>query len=131
MKKMSFTNSMWSSLLQRATVLALVVFCFTGLQTTASAQIVADEDRTAQLSSCSGEVTTASTLFTDDGANDGNYADPLGAPRTVTVEILPADAWSRVQVVFNKFDLAPGDELAVFQGNALLVAGLMQTVTLL
>ena len=130
MKKMSFTNSMWSSLLQRATVLALVVFCFTGLQTTASAQIVADEDRTAQLSSCSGEVTSASTLFTDDGANDGNYADPLGAPRTVTVEILPADAWSRVQVVFNKFDLAPGDELAVFQGNAAAVtAGLLPAAT--
>ena len=129
MKKMSFTNSMWTSLLGRATVLALFVFCFAGLQT-ANAQVKAAFDSSKntctveKLAACNGAVTDSkSTQFTDDGSNDGNYADPTGGARIDTVTFAPADAWHRVQVVFNKFDVAALDMLEVYQGDKAAVRG--------
>ena len=140
---MSFTNLRWSSLLGRSACLVLFALCFAGLQN-ATAQIVmkytaGDSTCTTHtLASCSGAVTDASTQFTDDGTNDGNYAD-LHA-RADTTEFCPTDKWHFVKVVFTKFDLedstafipdATGDTLWVYQGNKVAVrAGLAPTAAL-
>lgn len=77
------------------------------------------------LTSCTGDVTTNSPVqFTDDGLNDGNYADSYA--RVDTATFCPTNQWSRVKVVFTDFDLADGDTLFGFQGDlaALNAAGL-------
>jgi len=68
------------------------------------------------LTSCTGEVTSDSPVqFTDDGLNDGNYADSYA--RVDTATFCPTDQWSRVKVVFTDFDVAEGDTLFAFQGD--------------
>jgi len=122
MKKMSFTNSKWSSLLGRSAFLALFALCFAGLQS-AQAQAVVAAFATADttctvkvLTACNGEPTASSQRFTDDGTNDGNYADTH--ERRDTVEFCPTDKWHRVKVVFTEFDLEDGkDSLVVFNGQ--------------
>jgi len=79
-----------------------------------------------KLTTCNTDVTSdKSTRFTDDGSNDGNYADPTGARggraanggRMDTIVICAANAWQTVKVVFNDFDLEEGDTLFAFDGN--------------
>jgi len=123
---------MWSSLFGRSALLVMFAFCLAGLQN-ANAQIVAayaaaDTTCTVNtLAKCNGSVTDKSTQFTDDGTNDGNYADLH--MRRDTVTFMPEDKWSRVQVVFTKFDLedtttaGTGDTLLVYQGDKAAVRG--------
>jgi len=121
MKKMGFNKSGWLSLLARSLSLALF-FCFAGLQS-GHAQVAvkfeAGKNTSVEktLDTCNGDVTATSTRFTDDGSNDGNYADPVGQARLDTVEICPKDKWHRVKVVFTDFDLEAGDVLYVFEGD--------------
>ncbi|MEM6318918.1 MAG: T9SS type A sorting domain-containing protein [Bacteroidota bacterium] len=122
MKRMSFTNSRWSSLFGRSAFLVLFALCLAGLQN-ASAQVVMKYTKndttctTFKLATCNGEPTSTSTRFTDDGTNDGNYADPTGHLRRDTTEFCPTDAWHRVKVVFTDFDLEGNDSLVAFQGK--------------
>ena len=82
-----------------------------------------------KLTSCNGDVTADGTQFTDDGFNDGNYADIRA--RLDTVEFCPTDKWHYVKVVFTQFDLedsstGTGDTLIAYQGNKAAVRnGLM------
>jgi len=121
MKKMGFNKSGWLSFLRQSLSLALF-FCFAGLQS-GQAQVAVKftaSDTTSiahKLDACNGDVTSSSTRFTDDGTNDGNYADPVGHERRDTVEFCPKDQWHRVKVVFTDFDLEKEDTLLVFDGN--------------
>ena len=100
MKKMSFTNIKWWSLLGRSAALVLFAVCFAGLQS-ADAQVAVQytaNDTTCvvhKLAACNGTPTSSSTEFTDDGQNDGNYNDDHA--RRDTVEICPTDAWHFVK----------------------------------
>ena len=146
MKKMSFTNSMQFFKYGKPVLALLFVWCCFGLQLT-EAQVVklvrggdpavmpfdatAPHDTLANcyiLPDCnedgpSNAAAVKSLLFTDDGNNDGNYADPIGHQRRDTVEICPQDKWHYVKVVFTKFDLedttgmGTGDTLIVYQGD--------------
>jgi len=58
---------------------------------------------------------TGTRLFTDDGGEDGNYAD--ATPRMDTVQICPKDAKHRIKVTFTDFDIAELDTLYAFDGN--------------
>ena len=129
MKRMSFTNSRWYSLIGKSSLLVAFLLCFAG-QPTATAQVKAGFGSsntcvTDKLSSCSGDVTDQSTQFLDDGTNDGNYADTRA--RQDTVEFCPQDAWHFVKVVFTKFDLEDstggGDTLFVYDGDKVAVRG--------
>lgn len=108
--------------------MVLFVWCCFGVQN-ANAQIVTKftaKDTTctvSKLATCNGEPTTTSTRWTDDGTNDGNYADPMGQERRDTTEICPTDAWHRVKVVFTDFDLEANDSLVAFQGKKSLLRG--------
>ena len=126
MKKLSFTLSQprnWMLL-----TLTLVFVCFSSLTIHAQGLVKMPKDSKAtstKLTSCNNEVTKDSPVqFTDDGSNDGNYADD--AARIDTTTFCPTDQWSRVKVVFTDFDLAKGDTLFAFQGNnaAFAAAGL-------
>ena len=121
MKKMSFTKSKWLMSFGQSLGLVLFFCCFTALQSINAQAIVMPNAKAlskVKLDECGGDVTSDDRRFTDDGANDGNYADPAGKPRTDTVEICPKDKWHTVKVVFTAFDLAKGDTLFAFQGNA-------------
>jgi len=80
-----------------------------------------DTCETVKLETCGGAITEDDLRWTDDGSNDGNYADPTGDPRTDTIEFCPKDQWHRVKVIFTDFDLDRGDTLKVYQGNKLAV----------
>ena len=121
MKKMSFTKSKWLMSFGQSLGLILFFCCFTALQSINAQAIVMPGNSSllkVKLDECGGDVTSDDRRFTDDGGNDGNYADPAGKPRADTVEICPKDQWHRVKVVFTAFDLAKGDTLFAFQGNA-------------
>lgn len=70
---------------------------------------------TEQLMTCNGAPDSNSTVFTDDGTNDGNYADDR--MRRDTVEICPTDQHHYVRLVVSEFDLAEGDTLFAYDGN--------------
>ena len=119
MKKMSFTKSKWLMYFGQSLGLVLLFCCFTALQSIQAQAIVMPGDSSllqVKLDECGGTVTADDRRFTDDGANDGNYADSYA--RADTVEICPKDQWHRVKVVFTAFDLAEGDTLFGFQGNS-------------
>lgn len=67
------------------------------------------------LSTCLGDPSSASTLFTDDNTNDGNYAD--NQMRKDTIEICPSSAHYHTKVVITEFDLEQGDTLFAYDGN--------------
>jgi hypothetical protein len=104
--------------------LVLFALCFAGLQN-ANAQVQmkytkGDTTRVNhKLEKCNGDVTSKSVRFTDDGTNDGNYADLH--ERRDTVEFCPTDKWHYVKVVFTQFDLEDNDSLVAFDGNAAAV----------
>jgi len=77
----------------------------------------ANTSKAYKLNNCNGTVSSDDTRFTDDGSNDGLYADPMGGSRSDTIEICPKGSDYGVKVVFTDFDLEDGDELHVFQGN--------------
>jgi len=125
MNKMSLTHLKGCPYLRHSFLLALFLLCFIGVQSV-NAQVTikyTENDTTCtalQLSSCNGDVTADGIQFTDDGSNDGNYADLH--QRRDTVEFCPTDKWHFVKVVFNEFDLedtptATGDTLIAYQGN--------------
>ena len=135
MKRMSLTLSNGLTLLGKSTFLLIFALCIGGLQNLA-AQVTISYDSKGKntctvetLASCNGEVTDKGTQFTDDGTNDGNYADIRS--RLDTVEFCPTDRWHYVKVIFNKFDLenpatGTGDTLLAYQGNKAAVRnGLM------
>lgn len=148
MKRANFTlfqPQTWMSKLGQSALAVLFVWCCMGIQT-ADAQTMLARGAVAKITSTStcskyavetcndagpsDDAAVNSPQFVDDGANDGNYADILGMPRTDTIEICGSDAWHRVKVTFTMFDLedtlAPGtgDTLLAFQGNkAELIAG--------
>jgi len=79
-----------------------------------------------QLTTCndngpSDEAGIDSPRWTDDGTNDGNYAD--GHERRDTIEFCPEDKWHRVKIVFTAFDLERNDTLFAYQGTKILVEG--------
>lgn len=139
MKRASFTlfqPQSWMSKLGQSALMVLFVWCCLGLaNVNAQTDVVRITDdgkatntvNTKKLTTCNGTVTKDSgTQFTDDGNNDGNYNDPntvgpIG--RIDTAEFCPKDQWSRVKVVFTKFDLAPGDTLFVYDGDRKAVRG--------
>ena len=67
------------------------------------------------LTTCSGDPSITSTLFTDDNTNDGNYAD--SRMRKDTIEICPEVAHHYTRMVITEFDLDVGDTLFAFDGN--------------
>jgi uncharacterized Zn-binding protein involved in type VI secretion len=129
MKRANFTlfqSQRWMSLLGKSTLMVLFLWCCVGLQS-AEAQIITKHKlkdttvTTAKITACTGTVDTSGTIFTDDGSNDGNYAD--GHARRDTIEICPKDDWHRVKVVFTEFDLDEGDTLFAFNGNKAALHG--------
>ena len=63
--------------------------------------------------------TDQSARWTDDGTNDGNYAD--GHERRDSIEFCPEDKWHRVKIVFTAFDLEDGkDSLVAYNGTKAL-----------
>ena len=131
-------NRMSLTLLKRLTPLGNIAFLlfftlFFGSLHNLTAQITIAYDSEGgntctveKLTACNGTVTDGnSTQFTDDGANDGNYAD--SRVRLDTVEFCPTDKWHFVKVVFTQFDLenpltGTGDTLLAFQGNKAAVS---------
>ncbi len=125
MKRASFTlfqPQRWTSLGQSA-LMVLFVWCCLGINT-ASAQIkmpnsaakVVHTFTAAQCGDADHQI-----QFTDDGADDGNYADTKA--RVDTTVICPSDGWSRVTVKFvNTFDLEVNDSLVALQGNNVTAA---------
>ncbi len=97
-----------------------------------------DTCQTVKLETCDGTVTEDDLRWTDDGFNDGNYADPMGDARMDSIEFCPKDKWHRVRVVFTDFDLydADGDGevdpeddfLNVYQGSKAEVRTMTQTI---
>ncbi len=123
MNRMSLTKLRWFARKGKPILFICFAMFLSGLQsvhaqiTMELSQSGIDTCSTLQLDDCSGSVTESSTLFTDDGSNDGNYADP-GRMRNDTVEICPTDKWHHVKVVFTKFDTETGDDLLyVYQGT--------------
>ena len=121
MKKMGFTKSKWTLLKSKLALLTLVLFGLVGQQNLAAqvqATFDSDGDNTCnveRLEECGGTVDSGDLRFTDDGTNDGNYAD--SRIRRDTVELCPKDKWHRVKVVFTDFDLEAGDTLYAFEGD--------------
>ncbi len=135
MKKMSFTKQRYSSFLGRFTLMFLLAWSFAGVQN-ASAQAVnlargavvkmphvAKDSVSAcyALTTCndagpSDAAAVNSPRWTDDGTNDGNYADDH--ERRDSIEFCPEDKWHRVKVVFTAFDLEDGkDSLVAYNGT--------------
>ena len=73
-----------------------------------------------QMDVCNGASSSSSILFTDDGANDGNYSDAHA--RIDTIEICPTDQNHYVQVGFTTFDIEDQDQLEVYQGDLAAVS---------
>ena len=124
MNRRSLTHLKWNRIFRYS--LFFILF-WGGFHSISAQTIVIPSDSSLlriELDECGGTVTADDRRFTDDGANDGNYADDKA--RTDTVEICPKDQWHRIKVVFTDFDLAIGDTLFAFQGNvaALGTAGL-------
>ncbi len=84
-------------------------------QITTNYSINGDTTTLHSLTTCSGDPSTTSTLFTDDNTNDGNYAD--NRMRKDTIEICPELAHHHTRVVITEFDLDEGDTLFAFDGN--------------
>ena len=140
MKRMSLTHLQGCLFLRRSLFLALFALFYGGLQNV-NAQVlnlarggVAVMPYTAadSLGNCyvltecndngpSDAAAVNSPRFTDDGTNDGNYAD--GHARRDTVEICPNDKWHRVNVTFTHFDLEENDTLFAYQGTKADVVG--------
>ena len=121
MKRKSLTHLTRSHFFRRSLFFTLFALLSGGFQSMNAQAIVTPANSSLlkiKFDECAGDVTSDDRRFTDDGSNDGNYADPAGKPRTDTVEICPKDQWHRVKVVFTAFDLAKGDTLFAFQGNA-------------
>ena len=122
MKKANYT------LFQSRSWIFLLCMCFGSFTINAQKVVPIPSDSSSvveTLTSCTGDVTNNSPVqFTDDGLNDGNYADDFA--RVDTATFCPTNQWSRVKVVFTDFDLADGDTLFGFQGDvaALNAAGL-------
>jgi len=122
MKRATFTlfqPQRWMSKLGQSTLAVLFMLCL-GIQTTSAQKAIpmpSDSASVAEtLSECNGTVTSSSPVqFTDDGSNDGNYADSYARADTAT--FCPSDQWHRVKIVFTEFDLADGDTLFGFQGD--------------
>ena len=113
MKKASFTlfqPQRWMSK-GRSALAVLFVMCIglTTVNAQTPVQMPADSSSTTStLDACNDAVTSSSpVVFTDDGNNDGNYADDF--MRADTTTFCPTDQWHRVKVVFTDFDVAPGD----------------------
>lgn len=68
-----------------------------------------------KLTTCNGDPSNKSVLFTDDNTNDGNYADDR--MRRDTVEICPTTTHDYVKVVITDFDLEDGDTLFAYDGT--------------
>lgn len=116
----------WMPTIGRPFLITLLAYFFIGtFSTPLNAQVVlpkaqgmgVDTCKSVKLETCGGSVSTDDLRWTDDGLNDGNYADPVGFPRTDTIEFCPKDQWHRVKVVFTDFDIAAGDTLNYYQGN--------------
>ena len=127
MKRKSLTHLKWNRISRYSLFFTFLVLFLGGFQSLNAQGIIMSGDSSllkVKLEECSKTVTVDDRRFTDDGANDGNYADSYA--RTDTVEICPKDQWHTVKVVFTDFDLAKGDTLFAFQGNtaALGAAGL-------
>jgi hypothetical protein len=63
--------------------------------------------------SCNGNVSNKTVRFLDDGLHNGNYHDEK--KRSDTIELCTTDKWFHIK--FARFKLAPGDTLAVYQGD--------------
>lgn len=121
MKRATFTlfqHQKWL-LLWRLALMFILTWGSLGL-TYAQTQITINYSETRdtatfhELTSCDNNSSTT-TVFTDDGINDGNYADDR--VRADTATFCPIDQWHHVKMVFTDFDLAKGDTLFAFQGN--------------
>lgn len=109
--------------------IGFVLFFFFNLlgYQTALGQIILQNDASgintslsSKLTVCNGGVSSdTGILFTDDGSNDGNYAD--NHTRIDTVEICPTDNAHYVRVTFTDFDIELADTLGVYQGDLVAV----------
>ena len=135
MKKATFTlfqHERWL-LLWRLALMLILTWGSLGL-TYAQTQIITnysesrDTSTFYELTDCSSNSASNSTVFTDDNTTDGNYADDRA--RTDTATFCPVDQWHHVKMVFTDFDLAKGDTLFAFQGDvtALNNAGLAAAI---
>ena len=126
-----FQHRSSSSLLGKLTLMVVFAWCCLGSQS-AQAQIqialsnTQDTCSTAKLETCNTNVTASSTKFTDDGDNDGNYAD--SRQRDDTIQICGKDAWHTVRVVFTDFDLEEGDTLFAFDGDKVAVRAALDSI---
>jgi len=89
----------------------------TNAQTQITTNYSATENTTTlhSLTSCLGNPSASSTLFTDDNTNDGNYAD--SRMRKDTIEICPSVEHHHTRVAITEFDLEGGDTLFAFDGD--------------
>ncbi len=90
-------------------------FTCANAQITASYSADGNTSSTGTLTTCTGDPSTGTTIFTDDNLNDGNYTD--NRMRRDTVEICPVGDHSYIQVSITEFDLEMGDTLFVYDGN--------------
>jgi len=119
---MSLTLSKWFAHMGKPILLICFAIFLIGLQNIQAqikiefSQSGLDTCTSLQFTTCNGPLTESSTLFSDDGNSDGNYADPR--VRNDTVEFCPTDKWHHVKVVFTKFDIETSDDLLyVYQGT--------------
>ncbi|MFK7980818.1 MAG: hypothetical protein AB8G86_12610, partial [Saprospiraceae bacterium] len=117
MKKASFTlfqPQRWMSK-GLSTLVVLFVMCMGLTTATAQRDTITIGDAKGTVNTCTGTVSSSSSsMFVDDGGNDGNYAD--SKERSDTTTICAKDG-NTVKVVFTDFDVAPGDTLFAFQGD--------------
>lgn len=122
MKKAMFTLFRLQRLvlIRRMTLLLFLTWGFLGI-TYLPAQIVtqfsmnSDTCTVFKFSECGGKIDDSSTLFTDDGALDGLYADSRA--RRDTIEVCPDGDKDFVMMTFSEFDLEEGDTLFAFNIN--------------
>ena len=122
MKRTTFTlfEHKWWLPLRRLILMFILTWGSLGF-TIANAQITTnyltngDTSTLYSLTTCLGDPSSNSTLFTDDNTNDGNYAD--NRIRKDTIEICPTSAHYHTKVAITDFDLEQGDTLFAFDGN--------------
>ena len=133
MKKMSFTNLSYrnlNSLFGRAAFLMLFAWCFSMNAAYAQDAVPVERMPTDSIANVVADITVCdgenAYEFRDDDSGDGAlYSDfayngdgelTINARRDTTT-FCPNDEWSRVEVIFTEFSLAPGDFLVAWDGN--------------